>query len=108
MTDKDWSYARRLIRTARDVENPAWDGVDDLYCLASDLADALEKEIAIAQDLMEALRPFARLVDAFDRAHILGSMSVEYDQNLIVAEPAVTVRDYRKARAAVAKAEDAK
>ena len=45
MTDHDRDYARRLIRTARDVEDPAWE--NNIVYLIWNLADALEEALAV-------------------------------------------------------------
>ena len=50
--------ARELIRTARDAENPVWVGVDDLYRLVEDLADALEKEIEVSDALRKTVKAY--------------------------------------------------
>ena len=45
MTYDDRGYARRLIRTARDVADPAWE--NNIAHLVWNLADALEEVLAV-------------------------------------------------------------
>ena len=52
MTDDDRGYARRLIRTARDVEDPAWE--NNIAYLIWNLADALEEALAALAKAEEA------------------------------------------------------